>query len=233
MRRIKDLRGVIALTICLGLIVGLGCSERGSAQDSAKQESADTKTTAKKGGNETVTEKASDAKPAEPEAPYSYVKFKKGEKPHILMETSLGPITIELWPDVAPKHCQSFVHLVKTGFYDSLTFHRVVPGFVIQGGDPLGNGTGGPGYRLPAEFSNLKHEAGILSMARGPDPNSAGSQFFICLGRAAHLDGAYTIFGKVIDGMDVVRKIEKVELKGSTPVKKVYMTKVTVMEPEK
>jgi peptidyl-prolyl cis-trans isomerase B (cyclophilin B) len=232
MRHIKSLIAATVIIGCLSLIVGLSWTEPASAQDSLKQKAEDTKTTAKKGGTETVSEKAPDAKTADPEAPYSYVQFEKGEKPHILMETSMGPITLELWPDVAPKHCQSFVHLTKTGFYDSLTFHRVIPGFVIQGGCPLGNGTGGPGYRVPAEFSNKKHEAGILSMARSNDPNSAGSQFFICLGRAAHLDNAYTVFGKVIDGMDVVRKIEAVDKKGSTPVQKVYMTKVSVLEPE-
>lgn len=166
------------------------------------------------------------AEPEDPKAPYKNIKFAEGEKPVVVMETSMGTITIELWPDVAKKHCQSFVYLINKGFYDSLTFHRIVPGFVIQGGDPLGNGTGGPGYNVPAEFSNKPHEDGILSMARSNDPNSAGSQFFICLGRLTKLDNNYTVFGKVTDGLDVVHKIEKVETKGERPTTPVYMTKV-------
>lgn len=166
------------------------------------------------------------AEPEDPKAPYKNIKFEKGEKPVVVMETSMGTITIELWPDVAPKHCQSFVYLINKGFYDSLTFHRIVPGFVIQGGDPLGNGTGGPGYNVPAEFSNKPHEDGILSMARANDPNSAGSQFFICLGRLTNLDNKYTVFGKVIDGLDVVHKIEKAPTKRERPDTPVYMTKV-------
>ena len=184
---------------------------------------ADTsKATKPKEGGKTVTEAV------DPKAPYKSVKFAKGEKPKVVMETSLGKIVLELWPDVAPKHCQSFVYLINKGFYDSLTFHRIVPGFVIQGGDPLGNGTGGPGYSVPAEFSNKPHEDGVLSMARAQDPNSAGSQFFICLGRLTSLDNKYTVFGKVIEGLDVVHKIEKVKTSGERPVEPVKMTKVTV-----
>jgi peptidyl-prolyl cis-trans isomerase B (cyclophilin B) len=168
-----------------------------------------------------------EAAPVDPKAPYKSVTFAKGEKPRVVMETTQGRIVIELWPDTAPKHCQSFVYLVNKGFYDSLTFHRIVPSFVIQGGDPKGNGTGGPGYSVPAEFSEtLLHEDGILSMARAQDPNSAGSQFFICLGRLASLDKKYTIFGKVVEGLDVVHKIEKVPVQGERPVTPVVMTKV-------
>ena len=164
----------------------------------------------------------------DPTAPYKNIQFAKGEKPVVVMETSMGTITIELWPDVAPKHCQSFVYLINKGFYDSLTFHRIVPGFVIQGGDPVGNGTGGPGYNVPAEFSNKPHEDGILSMARAQSPNSAGSQFFICLGRLTNLDNQYTVFGKVIEGLDVVHNIEKTPSQGERPKTPVYMTKVSM-----
>ena len=167
----------------------------------------------------------------DPKAPYKSVAFAKGEKPKIVMETTMGKIVLELWPDIAPKHCQSFVYLVNKGFYDTLTFHRIVPGFVIQGGDPLGNGTGGPGYSVPAEFSNKPHEDGVLSMARSQDPNSAGSQFFICLGRLTSLDNKYTVFGKVIEGLDVVHKIEKVKTSGERPAEPVKMTKVSVEKP--
>ena len=182
-----------------------------------------TKAAAKpKEGGKTVTEAV------DPKAPYKSVTFAKGEKPKLVMETTMGKIVVELWPDVAPKHCQSFVYLINKGFYDSLTFHRIVPGFVIQGGDPLGNGTGGPGYNVPAEFSNKPHEDGVLSMARSQDPNSAGSQFFICLGRLTSLDNKYTVFGKVIEGLDVVHMIEKVKTTGERPVEPVKMTKVHV-----
>ncbi|GAB4325474.1 MAG: hypothetical protein Kow0074_19260 [Candidatus Zixiibacteriota bacterium] len=162
-----------------------------------------------------------------PDAPYEYVEFAAGEKPHVIITTTMGDIEIELWPDVAPRHCQSFVHLVKSGFYDSLTFHRVVPGFIIQGGDPLGNGTGGPGYTLRPEFSDRPHKEGTVSMARLPnDPNTAGSQFFICLGRLQSLDGEYTVFGEVVDGLNVIHDIERVPVEAERPRSPVYMTKV-------
>jgi len=170
--------------------------------------------------------------PVDPTAPYKNVTFAKGEKPRIVMETSMGNMVIELWPDVAPKHCQSFVYLINKGFYDSLTFHRIVPGFVIQGGDPQGTGMGGPGYMVPGEFSTtLKHEEGMLSMARSQDPNSAGSQFFICLANTPHLDGKYTIFGKVVEGLEVIHKIEKTPAQRERPVTPVHMTKV-YMQPK-
>ncbi|MBD3299496.1 MAG: peptidylprolyl isomerase [candidate division Zixibacteria bacterium] len=175
----------------------------------------------------------SEEKAVEKEAPYAHVTFEEGDKPHVIMETSMGTIEIELWPDVAPHHCKSFVHLIEKGFYDSLTFHRIIPNFVIQGGDPLGNGTGGPGYNVPAEFSNLDHDDGILSMARSRDPNSAGSQFFICLSREGtkSLDGQYSIFGKVTDGLDVVHQIEKVPTgRNDKPTTPVYMTQVYMKE---
>ena len=115
-----------------------------------------------------------------------------------------GTIEIELWPDLAPEHVNSFVFLAREGFYDGVTFHRIISGFMAQGGDPTGTGTGGPGYNVPAEFNDTKHVAGVLSMARANDPNSAGSQFFICNADATFLDGQYTAFGKVTAGLDVV-----------------------------
>ena len=126
-------------------------------------------------------------------------------------------IKAELYPQIAPNTVNNFISLVKKGFYDGLIFHRVIKGFMIQGGCPLGNGTGTPGYSIKGEFSNngftnqLKHEAGVLSMARSMMPNSAGSQFFIMHKAAPHLDGSYAAFGKVIEGMDVVNKIAETE----------------------
>lgn len=120
-----------------------------------------------------------------------------------------GRVTIEMYPDVAPKHVARVKELVRQGFYDGLTFHRVIPGFMAQGGDPEGTGAGGSGQHLDAEFSDLRHLKGTLSMARSNDPNSADSQFFICLGVAPHLDGTYTIWGRVIGGMKFVDRIKE------------------------
>ena len=123
------------------------------------------------------------------------------------MDTSAGPIVLELYPKKAPHHVNSFVFLAKEGFYNDAIFHRVIPGFMIQGGDPTGTGTGGPGYQLKAEFNDTKHVRGVLSMARSSDPDSAGSQFFIMHADTPQLDNEYTAFGKVIDGLETVDKI--------------------------
>ncbi|MGN1405830.1 MAG: peptidylprolyl isomerase [Erysipelotrichaceae bacterium] len=147
-----------------------------------------------------------------------------------------GVITLELYPNVAPETVNNFVSLVKKGFYDGLTFHRIIPGFMIQGGDPLGNGTGGPGYSIRGEFkangfrNDLKHERGVISMARAMDPDSAGSQFFIMHADAPHLDGSYAAFGKVIDGMGVVDSIASVRTNmfNDAPVVPVVIKSVTV-----
>jgi cyclophilin family peptidyl-prolyl cis-trans isomerase len=129
------------------------------------------------------------------------------------LDTSKGKITLKLMPDVAPGHCQNLIGLAKIGFYDGLIFHRVIQGFMIQGGCPNGTGTGGPGYTINAEFNDQPHESGVLSMARANDPNSAGSQFFICLGRHEHLNGQYTAFGKTADAasLSVVEEIGRVK----------------------
>jgi peptidyl-prolyl cis-trans isomerase B (cyclophilin B) len=152
--------------------------------------------------------------------------------PRVTISTSKGDITAELWNDVAPGHVENFLKLGCEGFYDDLAFHRVIKGFMIQGGCPRGDGTGGPGYSIDAEFNDREHVPGTLSMARSTDPNSAGSQFFICLTRerCRHLDGQYTAFGQVVEGLDVVKKLgavetdrndrprEKLTLKGVRPV---------------
>ena len=136
--------------------------------------------------------------------------------PIIKIQTNQGDIRAELYPEVAPKTVENFIALIEKEFYNDTTFHRVIPGFMIQGGDPLGNGTGGPGYSIPGEFTsngfenNLKHSRGVLSMARAQDPNSAGSQFFIMVADSPHLDGEYAGFGQVIEGLEVVDKIVNV-----------------------
>ena len=132
----------------------------------------------------------------------------------VIIEMENGSkIKLELYPDIAPISCENFEKLVKQGFYDGLTFHRVIPGFMIQGGCPNGTGTGGPGWHIKGEFSangvknDLKHTRGVLSMARAQDPNSAGSQFFIMHEDAPYLDGQYAAFGKVVEGIEVVDAI--------------------------
>jgi len=125
------------------------------------------------------------------------------------IETEKGTIVFSFYPEDAPQHCAAFIKLARAGYYDGLTFHRVEPGFVIQGGCPEGNGTGGPGYRLPAEFNDRPHVKGTVAMARSSDPNSAGSQFYICLDDARFLDKNYTVFGQTVEGQDVVDAIER------------------------
>jgi peptidyl-prolyl cis-trans isomerase B (cyclophilin B) len=127
----------------------------------------------------------------------------------IELETSHGNITLDMNTDAAPGHCKNMLSLAKIGYYDGLIFHRIIKGFMIQGGCPEGTGTGGPGYNIKAEFNGTSHEPGVLSMARTNDPNSAGSQFFICLERVPHLDRQYTAFGKTADAasLEVVKKI--------------------------
>ncbi len=122
--------------------------------------------------------------------------------------TQQGDIIFTFFPDDAPLTVASFIKLARNGFYDGLTFHRVEPGFVIQGGCPLGTGTGGPGYRLKAEFNDRLHDAGAVAMARSQSPDSAGSQFYVCLEDAHFLDHNYTVFGRVTSGLDVARRIK-------------------------
>lgn len=144
-------------------------------------------------------------------------------------------IRAELYPDIAPNTVRNFISLVKKGFYDGTIFHRVIPGFMIQGGDPTGTGRGGPGYAIRGEFSSngfdnpLRHEEGVLSMARTMIPDSAGSQFFIMHKDAPHLDGQYAAFGKVTEGMDVVDRIARAERDYSDmPLEDQVMKTVTV-----
>ena len=146
-------------------------------------------------------------------------------------------IKAELYPDIAPITVENFVKLVKEGFYDGLTFHRIISGFMIQGGCPNGNGTGGPGHTIKGEFSmngvknDLKHTPGVLSMARSMAPDSAGSQFFFMHKTSPHLDGQYAAFGQVIEGMDVVNKLAEVATDYSdAPLEKQVMKSVTVEE---
>ena len=139
----------------------------------------------------------------------------EGKAPRAIVTTKFGEMELVFFPQLAPKHVESFLNLAKKGFYNGTIFHRVIPGFMIQGGDPNTKdpskpktyGMGGPGYTLPAEFNRIPHERGIVSAARSADPDSAGSQFFIMVGKAPSLDGQYTVFGEVVKGMEVADKI--------------------------
>jgi peptidyl-prolyl cis-trans isomerase B (cyclophilin B) len=161
-----------------------------------------------------------------------------GEDEVAIIETSVGTIVLAFYTDEAPEHSKGFKRLVTSGFYTGTRFHRIIDGFVVQGGDiltrdgnPDNDGTGGPGYNLPAEFNGIPHDLGIISMARSQDPNSGGSQFFICLSRQGTqaLDGKYTVFAKAIGGMDVVQKLGKTPTatnkygEKSTPLEPVYI----------
>ena len=167
--------------------------------------------------------------------------------PIVTFETNQGTIKAELFPEVAPNTVNNFISLVKNGFYNGLIFHRVIPGFMIQGGDPQGTGMGGPGYSIRGEFimnnfnNELLHKRGVLSMARAQNPNSAGSQFFIMVDDASHLNAQYASFGQVIEGMQAVDKIVAAQRdRNDRPLENQVMEKVTVEtfgvdypEPEK
>jgi len=150
-----------------------------------------------------------------------------------------GIMSGELYEDIAPITVENFEKLANDGFYNGLTFHRVIPGFMIQGGCPKGNGTGGPGYTIKGEFTSngfkndLKHTTGVLSMARAMAPDSAGSQFFIMVADAPHLDGAYASFGKITDGMNVAQEIVSVDTdRSDKPLKPVVIKTITVTDAE-
>jgi peptidyl-prolyl cis-trans isomerase B (cyclophilin B) len=160
-----------------------------------------------------------------------------------VIKTSEGEMIAEFWPDVAPNTVENFKKLARSGFYDGTAFHRIVKGFMIQGGDPLTKdpakesryGTGDPGYKIKAEFNNRSHERGVLSMARSSDPDSAGSQFFICLANVSRLDHQYTTFGKIIKGDDVLGKIGDTEVtmsnsgERSKPTKRVTVESIKIV----
>ncbi len=218
---------MLGLLLCAAMFLVLGCGQEQTAEESE----------APKTESETAAETSQEETPM---AKYSReemgkITFESGEKPRVELKTSLGTIVVELWPDVAPTHCKNFVYLTQTGFYDSLKIHRVISGFMLQSGCPIGNGSGGPGYNIDAEFSDNKHVKGTLSMARAQDINSAGSQFFICLAAAPNLDGKYTVFGQTMEGMDVVDKFNQVETKRnpggekSLPVEPLSLVKATLL----
>ena len=165
------------------------------------------------------------------------LSYSRDIHPHAAIDTEFGTIEIELLPEVAPNTVKNFIKLAKSGFYDGTLFHRIIPGFMIQGGDPNTRGdnrskygTGGPGYMIPAEFNDLPHVRGAVSMARGPDPDSAGSQFFIVVKNSRFLDGQYTVFGKVVKGIKVADKIvARKRDRNDVPLKRIEM-KVRILD---
>lgn len=191
---------LLALTILVVGISGCGSSPRTPDQMHANVTESSGEST-----------KPAAASPEEESMHVSDVKVTGNEI--AVITTKKGVIKLKFYPEVAPNHVASFIELAEQGFYDGTKFHRVEPGFVVQGGDPYSKtgagpvGTGGPGYQLAAEFNDKPHLEGTLAMARSQNPNSAGSQFYICLAPAPFLDGQYTVFGQVIEGMDIVKQI--------------------------
>lgn len=172
------------------------------------------------------------SKQAEVESAVENVDF-ENKNYQIHLETSKGTIKLNLLPERAPGHCKNMIGLSKIGYYDGLIFHRVISGFMIQGGCPKGSGMGGPGYNIDAEFNDMPHKPGVLSMARSSDPNSAGSQFFVCLEDSDFLNGQYTAFGETADdeSLAVVKTIGAVETSSDDrPNENVVITKATVVE---
>lgn len=233
MKRMKFLKQTIILSTLIFVIFAGGCAKK----EQNKLESTPQETEKIEASKEVKTEKGPNDK-----NPMVTIEMEDG-----------GIIKVELYPEIAPNTVRNFVSLVQKDYYNGLIFHRVIPGFMIQGGDPEGTGMGGPGYAIAGEFNNngfensLKHERGVISMARGgTDMNSAGSQFFIMVNNASSLDGDYAAFGKVTEGIETADKIVSVETeqndrnKKDRPIKEQKMKKVTVdtfgvkyAEPEK
>lgn len=200
------------------VLIGLGASAyvlRNPSSESATPPAAETTAAQTTAPQASPTESTATAPAGSPDLTVDEAGLSKAV---VTIETTKGTIKYRFYSKDAPNTVARMVQLIQSGFYNGLTFHRVVPDFVIQGGDPQGNGTGGSGQHLKAEFNSRKHVAGTVAMARAQDPDSADSQFYIALGTIPHLDGSYTVFGQVSEGMDVVRKIEVGD----------KMTKVTV-----
>lgn len=186
-----------------------------------------------------VTAYAQYGMPAPKKITVTKEEIKKMSETKALIETKFGTITLKFFPDAAPGHVKNFIDLAKKGFYDGTTFHRVIPGFMIQGGDPNSkdankskHGQGGPGYTIKAEFNDKPHKRGTLSMARAGHPDSAGSQFFICVADSRFLDKQYSVFGEVESGMDVADKIVNQPKDGNdNPNDRIEM-KVKIVEPK-
>jgi len=233
---VKTRTVLVYIAVCC-LAAMLACSNNGEAKNDAKGDAA-------AAAAETKKEEPMEATPTESDSlSQKGPAIRDPKNPIVTLHTSMGDMTLELYRDVAPAHADSFVARTNDGFYNGLTFHRVVKNFMIQGGDPAGNGSGNAGYFLPAEFSNLPHMEGTLSMARSRDPNSASCQFFICLARnraTESLDGQYTVFGQLLKGYKTLHAIGDVECQPnpgnpaevSKPVKPVVILKAYLSDAE-
>ncbi|MFQ5499314.1 MAG: peptidylprolyl isomerase [Candidatus Zixiibacteriota bacterium] len=221
---------VLLLSGCL--LLAMGCSADGKKPEAKKEPVV-------------AQNEASDSAKAGTDDSLAAVTFPIRNKDNqiVTLETDLGKMVVELYHDVAPAHADSFAARSKDGFYDGLIFHRVIKDFMIQGGDPQGTGMGNAGYFLPAEFSDLPHQDGTLSMARGGDPNSASCQFFVCLGKnraTSSLNGKYTVFGQLLKGYDVLHAIGDCEVvqspnnprEISVPKEKQYIRKAYLSDAE-
>lgn len=212
--RITKKKSFVFITIIMGIFLLVGCGNKNASNGKGEAD------------NSSKTSESNEATPSanSKDLPIATIKVE-----------GFGEIQAELYPEIAPNTVNNFIYLANKGFYNNLKLHRVIKGFMIQGGDPKGNGTGGPDYSIEGEFTSngfansLKHTKGVLSMARAQDPNSAGSQFFIMSGDAPNLDGEYAAFGKVISGLDIVDKIQNVETNSAdAPKKDVVITSITV-----
>ncbi len=220
----------LVLALLVALVIGCGQQEQATHEETAMEEAGEQpeETTPKYPSTAGLTHAGVDS-----------VEIEEGTKPRVHIESTFGPMTVELWPDVAPLHCKNFIYLTKNGLYDSLAVFRLIPDFMFQSGCHKGDGTGNPGYTIEAEFNDRLHEKGTLSMARSADPNSAGSQFFVCLARVPHLDGQYTAFGQVVEGMEVLDEFNAVGVQPnmarggeeSQPVEPIWI-KVSLEEEE-
>jgi len=222
--------GVAAVAVAAMMLAVSGCNEKSSQPAGSKpvSQSVDQKTGSKQSGGTMAS-------------PTAATPVNKNEV--AVLETKYGKMVIEFFNDDAPNTIANFKKLSKQGFYDGTAFHRIMKGFMIQGGDPNSKdpnrtdlGSGGPGYQIKAEFNKNRHVLGVVSMARSQNPDSAGSQFFICLGDAPFLDGQYTAFGKLIGGVEALQKIGEVPVKSSysgeasVPTVRVQLDKVTIVE---
>ncbi|MFP4466601.1 MAG: peptidylprolyl isomerase [Candidatus Goldiibacteriota bacterium] len=216
---------IVFLTVFVFVLSGCESEEQGAGEPEAKKLSA-------AASGAPAGESTDEGAITVPDKDTAGNVIKKGEDIAVL-ETSKGRIVFRFFKDEAPGHVENFKKLADSGFYDGLTFHRVLDGFMVQGGCPKGDGTGGPGWTIDAEFNDRKHLNGTVSMARAADPDSAGSQFFICLGPQPFLDGKYTVFGQVAEGLDVLHSIQKINPQKPDPgIKPDVMEKVYIIKKD-
>ncbi len=224
------MRRTFSLTLAfVSWLLATSTCQASETAKTSKQEEGDVAITAIDGfiAEQKIDKSSSNWKTRLPKPPK--VDFDKSKTYYWNLDTNVGKIKVKLLPDAAPMHVSSTIYLTELGFYDDVVFHRVITGFMAQGGDPLGRGTGGPGYKYDGEFApSARHnKPGILSMANS-GPGTDGSQFFLTFGPTPHLDGKHTIFGEVVEGMDVVKEIEKRGTRGGRPTEKITIERATI-----